>query len=281
MLKKLFIFFFFIGISANMLSQEIVPIVKDTIYKEEVIFLKGKIISINDGKPLQSAHILNLNSVKGAITSSEGLFEIPAKANDTIFISYIGFQSIKLRITNDLLKGNQLEIAIHEKVVNIEEVTIKSHKLIGVLVVDAKNVPKDNHSRIHINGLPQAYEIGTAYKNSYSSGLGAIFNPVDFWYNKFGKKPKEIKRLKKLKKGDQMRDMMGQTYSREVMMDYLDMSRKELNDLLTECSYSTRFINKASDLQIIEAVLECYENYRAIQEGTVKKDIIHIKDTLY
>lgn len=248
----------------------------------QVRYLKGRIVSINDGKPLLSAHVVNMNSVDGTITDFDGKFEIPAQVNDTIFISYIGYQSIKLKITNDLLKGNELEIAIHEKVVNIDEVTVKSHRLIGVLVVDAKNVPDDSYSRIHINGLPQAYEIGRSYNRNYSSGLAAVFNPVDFWYNKFGKKPKELNKLRKLKQGDQMRSMMEQKYSREIMMDYLDMSRKELNDLLTECNYSNRFINKASDLQIIEAVLECYENYRALQKGQVKKDIIRIQqqDTL-
>ncbi|MGA9270480.1 MAG: carboxypeptidase-like regulatory domain-containing protein [Lutimonas sp.] len=248
----------------------------------QVRYLKGRIVSINDGKPLLSAHVVNMNSVDGTITDFDGKFEVPAQVNDTIFISYIGYQSIKLKVTNDLLKGNELEIAIHEKVVNIDEVTVKSHRLIGVLVVDAKNVPDDSYSRIHINGLPQAYEIGRSYSRNYSSGLAAVFNPVDFWYNKFGKKPKEMNKLRKMKEGDQMRSMMEQKYSREIMMDYLDMSRKELNDLLTECNYSNRFINKASDLQIIEAVLECYENYRALQKGQVKKDIIRVQqqDTL-
>ena len=271
-----------------MMSQEILEKKRkeqpqDTTITEQlggIRSLRGRIISIVDKQPLQSAHIVNLNSVEGTITNSNGQFEIPAVVNDTIFISYIGYQSIKLKVTNDLLKGNELEIAIHEKVVNIQEITVKSHKLIGVLVVDAKNVPEDSYSRIHINGLPQAYEIGNSYKRNYNSGLGAIFNPVDFWYNKFGKKPREMERLRKLKEGDKMRSMMEQKYSREIMMDYLDMSRKELNDLLTECNYSGRFINKASDLQIIEAVLECYENYRALQKGTVKKDIIRIKDSL-
>ena len=271
-------------------SQEFPEMKTDTIGSDslaaaedmQVRYLKGRIVSINDGKPLLSAHVVNMNSVDGTITDFDGKFEIPAQVNDTIFISYIGYQSIKLKITNDLLKGNELEIAIHEKVVNIDEVTVKSHRLIGVLVVDAKNVPDDSYSRIHINGLPQAYEIGRSYNRNYSSGLAAVFNPVDFWYNKFGKKPKELNKLRKLKQGDQMRSMMEQKYSREIMMDYLDMSRKELNDLLTECNYSNRFINKASDLQIIEAVLECYENYRALQKGQVKKDIIRVQqqDTL-
>ena len=286
-LQKIVCTFFLICLSLNIHSQEIIEknldsIGLDTINNnrsQSIHSLKGRIISITDKKPLQSAHVVNLNSVNGTITNTNGQFEIPAVVNDTIFISYIGYQSIKLKITNDLLKGNELEIAIHEKVVNIQEVTIKSHKLIGVLVVDAKNVPQDSYSRIHINGLPQAYERGNSYNRNYNSGLGAIFNPVDFWYNKFGKKPKEMDRLRKLKEGDQMRNMMEQKYSREIMMDYLDMSRKELNDLLTECNYSNRFVNKASDLQIIEAVIECYENYRALQKGQVKKDIIRIKDS--
>ena len=271
-------------------AQELPEMRSDTIASDslevsddlQVRYLKGRIVSINDGQPLLSAHVVNMNTVDGTITDFDGKFEIPARVNDTIFISYIGYQSIKLKITNDLLKGNELEIAIHEKVVNIDEVTVKSHRLIGVLVVDAKNVPDDSYSRIHINGLPQAYEIGRSYTRNYSSGLAAVFNPVDFWYNKFGKKPKELNKLRKLKQGDQMRSMMEQKYSREIMMDYLDMSRKELNDLLTECNYSSRFINKASDLQIIEAVLECYENYRALQKGQVKKDIIRVQqqDTL-
>lgn len=285
-MQKIVFTFLLICFSVALYSQDIPEVNKDSITQDSIAtqvvdrmhYLQGRIISINDKKPLQSAHIVNLNSVHGTITNSNGQFEIPATVNDTIFISYIGFQSIKLKITNDLLKGNELEIAIHEKVVNIEEVTVKSHKLIGVLVVDAKNVPSDSHSRIHINGLPQAYETGNSYGRNYNSGLGAVFNPVDFWYNKFGKKPKEMDRLRKMKEGDEMRNMMEQKYSREIMMDYLDMSRKELNDLLSECNYSSRFINKASDLQIIEAVLECYENYRALQKGQVKKDIIRVKD---
>jgi hypothetical protein len=273
----------FSGRAQEIFEKRTDSLVNDTIapgIAAEEHFLRGRIISIEDKQPLQSAHVVNMNSVDGTITDFDGKFEIPARVNDTIFISYIGYQSIKLKITNDLLKGNELEIAIHEKVVNIDEVTVKSHQLIGVLVVDAKNVPDDSYSRIHINGLPQAYEMGNSYRKNYSSGLAAVFNPVDFWYNKFGKKPKELNKLRKLKEGDRMRSMMEQKYSREIMMDYLDMSRKELNDLLTECNYSSRFINKASDLQIIEAVLECYENYRALQKGQVKKDIIRVQDSI-
>jgi len=246
--------------------------------QDSITNLKGRIINVTDKKPLQSAHVLNLNSVEGTITNSKGEFQIPAKSNDTIFISYIGYQSIKLRVTKDLLKGNELEIAIHEKTININEVTIKAHNLIGVLEIDAKNVPKDQFTRIHIDGLPQAYEVGRPQTKDYTSLAGVFFNPLDFWYQKFGKKPKELKKLRKLKEEDRLRDIMEEKFSREILMDYMDMSRKELNDLLKECNYSDNFTRKASDLQVIEAVLECYENYRAIKKGKVSKDKIRIKN---
>jgi len=246
--------------------------------QDSISNLKGRIINVTDKKPLQSAHVLNLNSVEGTITNSKGEFRIPAQANDTIFISYIGYQSIKLRVTKDLLKGNELEIAIHEKTININEVTIKAHNLIGVLEIDAKNVPKDQFTRIHIDGLPQAYEVGRPKTKDYTSLAGVFFNPLDFWYQKFGKKPKELKKLRKLKEEDRLRDIMEEKFSREILMDYMDMSRKELNDLLKECNYSDNFTRKASDLQVIEAVLECYENYRAIKKGKVSKDKVRINE---
>jgi hypothetical protein len=55
-------------------------------------------------------------------------------------------------------------------------------------------------------------------------------------------------------------------------MEYLDMDAQELTELLNECNYSDYFIQQASDLQLIEAVLLCYENYKAIKKGRTKKE---------
>ncbi len=271
MQKKLLYILLFSILSISLYAQNIID--QDSIKK-----LKGKIISVTDKKPLQSAHILNLNSVVGTTTNREGLFEITAQANDTVYISYIGFQSIKLKVTNDLLKGNELVISIHEKTLNIDEVTVKANKLIGVLVVDAASIPLDRFNRIHIEGLPQAYEIGRPSAKEYTSAVNAVFNPIDFWYNKLGKRPKELRKLKKLKQEDKLREIMEEKFSREILMEYMDMSRKDLSDLLKECNYSNRFIKKASDLQVIEAVLECYESYNALKKGKVQKDVIRINN---
>jgi hypothetical protein len=91
-------------------------------------------------------------------------------------------------------------------------------------------------------------------------------------YDKFGKDPRQLKKIKKLRDDDELRQMLESKFNRELMMEYLDIDAQELNDLLNECNYSDYFIKQASDLQLIEAVLLCYENYKAIKKGSTVKD---------
>ncbi|MBI9042453.1 MAG: carboxypeptidase-like regulatory domain-containing protein [Lutibacter sp.] len=258
-------------ISFEGISQEIK--LKDSLKPTNITFpLIGQIVNHADKTPLNYAHLFNLNSVVGTVTNDDGNFEIPTAVNDTLYISYLGFQSIKLKITNDLLKGNQLVIELHEKTEQMKEIVVKSHKLIGVLEIDAKNVPKDKYARIHINGVPQTYEVGVKQAKSYNSAVDALFRPIDFIYNKFGKKPQQLAKLKKLRDQDELRTLLETKFNRELMMEYLEINEEELNELLNECNYSDYFIKEASDLQLIEAVLLCYENYKAIKKGSTIKE---------
>jgi hypothetical protein len=261
-MQKNIIFLGFLLCSLIVFSQE----------KEKTKQLKGQIIHNESKDPLQNAHIINLNTVIGTITDSNGYFELNTIANDTIYVSFLGFQSIKIKVTNDLLKGNEVIISLHETTQEIKEVVVKSHKLIGVLEIDAKNIPKDIYTRIHIDGISQTYEVGVARAKSYDSPIAAIFQPIDFFYNQFGNKPVQLKKLRKLKEDDQLRSIMEQKFNREIMMEYLNMDYAELNELLNNCNYSEYFIKKASDLQIIEALLECYENYKAVKKGSTLKN---------
>ena len=189
----------FIFLSLNVFSQTDSLAVK---------ILKGQVIDSESKKSLSASHILNLNSVTGTITDDQGFFEITAKANDTVMVSYLGHSSIKIKVTNDLLKGNELLIALYEKSEEIKEIIIRSSKLIGVLEVDVKLVPKDKFTRIKINGIRQTYEIARPRAGDFASPIAALFQPVDFLYKLFGKKPKQLKKLQKIKKEDNLRKIM-------------------------------------------------------------------------
>ena len=94
--------------------------------------------------------------------------------------------------------------------------------------------------------------------------LGAIFNPADFLYNIFGKKPREMKKLRKMKKQDEIRSILASRFDREMLTALLQVDKVDLDLLISECNYSDDFIKTANDLQIIDAISECYEEYKIL-----------------
>ena len=234
--------------------------------------LSGKIFDGTTQKPLPNTHIINLNSVIATISSSNGNFNINVQVNDTIYFSYVGYQSIKIKVSNDLLKGNGIDVSMYETPIELGEVKLKPYQLIGVLEIDAKLVPINKYERIQISGLPQTFQTGAPVASIYNKPMDAIFHPIDFMYDLFGKKPQQLRKLKKLKSEDNLRDLLEEKANREVLMEYLEMDKEQLNSLLDYCNYSEYFIKNASDLQVIEAVLECYENFKALKLGSTIKD---------
>ena len=167
-------------------------------------FSQEKVIGIvendADSKPVSNVHVINLNKVVGVITDKTGNFEIDADVNDTLYFSYLGFKSIKIRVTNDLIKFKNSKIRLTELAYALEEVIVSPYQLTGYLEIDAKNVPISKSYRYSIPGLPsRGYEAGSKNPGAISKVFGAIFNPLDFLYNLFGKKPKQFRKLKLMK----------------------------------------------------------------------------------
>ena len=45
------------------------------------------------------------------------------------------------------------------------------------------------------------------------------------------------------------------------------LEKKDLEFLIAQCSYSDDFIMKANDLQVLEAISECYEEYKVLNNS--------------
>lgn len=228
--------------------------------------VSGKIINDNDLLPLQNVNIINLNKVKGTVTDAKGAFEIEAELNDTLHLSLIGFQPIKVRVTNDWIKNKTTTIQLTEKAIALEEVVVQPYKLTGYLEVDSKLIPIPENYRYSISGLAQGYEAGEYAPGAFGKVMGSIFNPADALYNFFGKKPRELKKIKDLKKDPNMRTLLESKYDRETIAALLGIDKNEIADILARCNYSESFAKTANDLQIMDAISECYEEYKILKK---------------
>lgn len=226
----------------------------------------GVVLNSANDKPLESVNIVNLNSVIGTTTNSKGEFKIPAKVNDTLHFSYLGFKSIKVRVTNDWLKFGSSEIKLTELALALEEVVVNQLKLTGYLEVDIKQVPEPNNNyRYQISGLPSGYE--ASKPSAINKIIGSIFNPADFLHRMFGKKPNELRKLKKMKEDDEIRNLLASRFDREMLTALLKVEKVDLDEIVSQCNYSKGFIQTANDLQILDAISECYEEYKLLSRG--------------
>ena len=235
--------------SSTIFSQNLVAIVENS----------------SDNKPISSVHVINLTQVVGVITDKEGKFEIPAKLNDTLYLSYLGFKSIKVRVTNDLLKFENSKIQLTELAYALEEVIVKPYELTGYLEIDAKNVPVSQSFRYSIPGLPsRGYEGGSRNSGAFSKVINSIFNPVDFLYNLFGKNPRQLKKLKQMKEDYRIRELLSSKFDRETLVELLQIQRVDIDEILRNCNFSDSFIETANDLQILDAISGCYEEFKVL-----------------
>ena len=228
--------------------------------------VSGTIVNDNTSLPIQNVNVINLNKVTGTITNTMGNFEIAISLNDTLHLSLIGFKSLEIRVTNDWIKNKTTKIQMTEKAIALEEVVVHPYNLTGYLEVDSKLIPIQENYRYSISGLTTGYEAGEYSPGAFGRVLGSIFNPADMLYNFFGKKTRELRKLKEMKKDDTVRNLLASKFDRETISVLLGIDKKEIAEIMERCNYSESFIKSANDLQILDAISECYEEYKVLKK---------------
>ncbi|MCM4169182.1 hypothetical protein KCTC52924_00049 [Arenibacter antarcticus] len=226
--------------------------------------LKAIVINAQTDQPMESVHVVNLNQVIGTITNKNGEFAITAKVNDTIFFTFLGFKSQKVRVTNDMFKFKNTKISLTELAYALEEVIVRPYSLTGYLEIDVKNLPLNNAFQYSISGLSVGYEAGNKNPSAVSKVLGAILNPADLLRNLFGKKPNQMRKLRQIKEDDKIRDLLASKFDRETLTELLQIEKVDIEDILNNCNYSRSFIATANDLQILDAISSCYEEFKVL-----------------
>jgi hypothetical protein len=222
------------------------------------------VVNAQTDEEMESVHVVNLNQVVGTITGRDGSFTIKATVNDTLYFSYLGFKSQKIRVTNDMFKFKNTKIALTELAYALEEVIVRPYQLTGYLEIDVKNLPINTAYQYSISGLSKSYEAGSKNPSAVTRVLGAILNPADLLRNLFGKKPNQMRKLRQMKEDDEIRNLLAAKFDRETLTELLQIEKVDIDDILSNCNYSNSFITTANDLQILDAISSCYEEYKVL-----------------
>lgn len=230
----------------------------------ELETITGVVINAANDKPLENVNIVNINTVKGSTTNKEGEFQLKASINDTLYLSYLGYRSIQVKITEDWVKFGDVKIKMTESAIALQEVKLQEIQLTGYLEIDAKNIPIYDNYRYSISGLNYAYEGGSYQRSAISKVLQSISNPADLLYKTFSRKDQQMRRLRQMKANESIKEILQDKFDRETLSAVLQISKDDIDQVLDRCNYSSDFISSANDLQVLDAISSCYEEYRAI-----------------
>ncbi|MDG2371114.1 MAG: carboxypeptidase-like regulatory domain-containing protein [Flavobacteriaceae bacterium] len=234
--------------------------------QEQSKLIKGFVENEITEAPMLNVHVINLSRVIGTITNQKGEFEIEASVNDTLYFSYVGYKPLKVSVTGDMIKFGKSKFRLTGLAFALEEIILRPYQLTGYLEIDAKKVPINSSRRYSISGLSNSgYEAGNRNKGAISRALGALFNPVDFLNNLFGKNPKQLRKLKQMRADDEIKNLLVSKFDREVLVQLLGIKKIDLEEIIRNCNYSDSFIKESNDLQVLEAISSCYEEFRILQ----------------
>ena len=66
---------------------------------------------------------------------------------------------------------------------------------------------------------------------------------------------------------NEIRNLLATRFDREMLMVLLQVDRVDLDEIVSRCNYSKGFIETANDLQILDAISECYEEFKLLNRS--------------
>ena len=68
-----------------------------------------------------------------------------------------------------------------------------------------------------------------------------------------------------MKEDYQIRELLSTKFDRETLVELLQIDKFDIDEVLRNCSYSESFILSANDLQILQAISQCYEEFKLLK----------------
>ena len=67
-----------------------------------------------------------------------------------------------------------------------------------------------------------------------------------------------------MKEDYRIRELLSSKFDRETLEELLQIEKIDIDEILRNCNFSDSFIETANDLQILDAISGCYEEFKVL-----------------
>lgn len=156
------------------------------LYKDKVPIL-GKIVT-DSLVPVRNTHVISKMAHCGTISNLNGVFLVPAKSVDTLWVSCLGFSRRLIPVDSTMVEKDTLLIVLHRDTITLKEVVIwpfYDYKTFKQMVIDMPSKPLPREIQ-RLNEELACMKTGRK-RNPYFNveNMGFSASPIQFLYDKF------------------------------------------------------------------------------------------------
>lgn len=148
----------------------------------------GKIVASDSLQPIRNTHVISKMAHCGTISNREGVFFIPAKTVDTLWVSCIGYSRMLIPVDSTMAAIDTMLIVLHQDTITLKEVTVLpfyDYNTFKQMIIDmpSKPVPREiQRLNEELAGMKSVRE-RNKYVNFENGGISA--SPIQYLYDKY------------------------------------------------------------------------------------------------
>jgi len=227
-----------------------------------LVNFRARLVNVKTAEAIPFAHIF-FPLKQMIVTSDEfGYFEYPIQKQDSLYISSIGFEELKLSIEYMLLDSSINMIYLTPKVYMLDEIIITQYPTYEAFVKAIINpvFTEDEKKIIRAQKRMDAVDL------SRKSGSGGVGGPITAIYNLFSKEAKYARKYQNLKEEDTNKALFNKKVNAAVIENLTGLTDSlTIMQFIRYCNFSNNFLDNSSEYELYSFIMQKYKAF-------IKKD---------
>jgi hypothetical protein len=250
-LSLLSLFFILLAIPLTGIAQN------DTLNSNsDVELVQGYVVHVRDSTPIAGAHIVDRDFGKIANTNSVGAFTIQARKGDSIFVTAIGYDLVRMAYQGG---DDFLVVTLTPRSYKVDEVSVfpfptPQHFKQAFLTLEVPN----NFKPVDPPPVMRRTEVLSAPEGGFGVNIAG---PITALYNLVSKEGKERRKMRRVLEEERYAQALEAQFSKELVMSITGLPEDKVRGFLDYCEALESFRTLVKDDSFVSAVTECYVDF--------------------
>jgi hypothetical protein len=223
-----------------------------TAYAQQQIVLKTWVLSIENNQPIPLANATNNTTSTRFIGSRQGLLKVTVAPNDSITITAIGYETIKIKASPIIPENIEDTTTLYMRptAYQLKDVTIYSRdKRRDSIAMRAAEILSND-------------PLMNNYERALNTDSGGLMSPLTAMWYEYSKEGKNLQRFREFVQHAEMLKQVNNRYNKKTIKRATGLDDEYLDAYILYCNIDRAFVLNSSDYELILAMQQCANRFK-------------------